>query len=244
MCSLRGVNLLFLVLSHTLCLLVQGLLLHRMEAHVALTLGGLLLSIRLMATDEEENSTAQALMLVFFVLLSASDLWDAWCFFSSPGSGPVPSLQFLGVPFLIAGITSIVTARRNVPPNVRQDPKKTAAYEMLLTHGCCVFFPSAIFWQHYPVPNRARAHWATCSAGLIVSAWLFAADRRNVPVGLPTVFCCVLVAMADAGSAFWSVMAPRPTLYAPSPAILVAPYLAAAVACLGTASRVMRGAYR
>ncbi|CAM9949952.1 unnamed protein product, partial [Ectocarpus sp. 13 AM-2016] len=241
------VNVLFLVLSHTLCLLIQGPLLHRMEAvpaHVTLTVGGLLLSLRLTAKDEDENSTAQLLLLVFFVMLSASDLWEAWFFFSSPGDGPVPSLAFLSVPFLIAGITSIVTARRNFPSNVRQDPKKTAAYEMLLTHGCCVFFPSASFWHAYPVPDRAMAHWATCSAGLLVSAWLLAADRRNVPVGLPTVFCCVLVAMADAGAAFWSVMAPPPTVYAPSPAILVVPYLAAAVACLGTASRVMRGAYR
>ncbi|CAN0197445.1 unnamed protein product, partial [Ectocarpus sp. 12 AP-2014] len=146
------VNVLFLVLSHTLCLLIQGPLLHRMEAvpaHVALTVGGLLLSLRLTAKDEDENSTAQSLLLVFFVMLSASDLWEAWFFFSSPGDGPVPSLAFLSVPFLIAGITSIVTARRNFPSNVRQDPKKTAAYEMLLTHGCCVFFPSASFCESY-----------------------------------------------------------------------------------------------
>ncbi|CAM9888348.1 unnamed protein product, partial [Ectocarpus sp. 12 AP-2014] len=146
------VNVLFLVLSHTLCLLIQGPLLHRMEgvpAHVALVVGGLLLSLRLTAKDEDENSTAQVLLLVFFVMLSASDLWEAWGFFSSPGSGPVPSLAFLSAPFLIAGITSIVTARRNFPPNVRQDPKKTAAYGMMLTHGYCVFFPSARFCESY-----------------------------------------------------------------------------------------------
>ncbi|CAM9298349.1 unnamed protein product, partial [Ectocarpus fasciculatus] len=239
------VNLLFLVLSHILCLLIQGPMFHRMEAHVALTLGALLLSPRLLAKDEEENSTGQALMMVFFVFVYASDLWGAWFFFASLGGEFGELFVILSVPFLVAGITSIVTARRNIPATLWQDPKMTAAYAMLLTHGCCVFFPSTIFfYSEHSVQNWARAHWATCSAGLLVSAWLFAADRRNVPVGLPTVSCCVLVAMADAGCAWWSVMTPPTHPYAPSSAILVVPYLAAAVACMGTVSCVMRGAYR